>query len=172
MKYPFVRFKGRNCIYEGNVLTLRPVRPKRPFSPGFPDSPCWGEITFNQVSLLLCAASVKTIKIYCVTDLSFRLSGFHVLFNRDETPLVFLIYSILTNLHWLPLVQGIPSLQAVHGLPEDQVGRGDHPHQQRPVEGTKWIISTEMRRQYISYICYIYRESLRLCIAGRRATMK
>lgn len=31
---------GLESIYGENILTLRPGRPTRPFSPGFPASPC------------------------------------------------------------------------------------------------------------------------------------
>lgn len=41
------------------------------------------------------------------------------------------------NSHWLLWVQGIPSLLAVHGPPEDQVAPGDRHHQQDPVRAAQ-----------------------------------
>lgn len=67
-----------------------------------------------------------------ITRFLFRLYE-HVVCNSEYSPCV----PTLLYLHWLLLVRGIPSLLAVHGLPEGQVGQGDHPHQQHPVKGKR-----------------------------------
>ncbi|KAG7221606.1 hypothetical protein INR49_017137 [Caranx melampygus] len=65
---------------------------------------------------------------------------------RKQKGICFTLSNKPKHIRWLPLVQGIPSLQAVHGLPEDQVGRGDHPHQGHPTEGTSSTFRTTSTR--------------------------
>lgn len=93
-----------------NVLTLRPWRPTRPFSPGFPGSPCWEEIGVTEK----------------LSNLELHPQSQHGRWDCGSK-----------NSHWLLWVQGIPSLLAVHGLPEDQVDPGDHHHQQHPVRAAQ-----------------------------------